>query len=143
MDVLVRGMPMTSLNAGSNITHSAIAFQDSSRVTTTFNAHCTVHSFRSQRSARFSYKPRHLFLLQLVTLSCTDWVFFIQCGLLSPRGIESSGVLTTSRSVAEGYTPEHQWSSTFSTSEVKVSNQFTCSTFSVVLSLTHLRKNLV
>ena len=34
-------MPPTSLNAAN--THSAIAFQYSSRVTTTFNAHCTVH----------------------------------------------------------------------------------------------------
>ena len=31
------------LNAASNITHSTIAPQDSSRVPTTFNAHCTVH----------------------------------------------------------------------------------------------------
>ena len=37
------GMPLTSLNAASNITHSAIASQDSSRMTTTFNAHCTGH----------------------------------------------------------------------------------------------------
>ena len=57
-------------------------------------------SFRFQRSARFSYKSRHLFLLQLVTLSCTDRVFFIH---------KSSGVLTISRSVAEGYTSEYQW----------------------------------
>ena len=33
------GRPPRSLNAASNITHSAIASQDSSRVTTTFNAH--------------------------------------------------------------------------------------------------------
>ena len=38
------GRSPISLNAVSNITHSAIASQDSSRVTTTFNAHCTVHS---------------------------------------------------------------------------------------------------
>ena len=37
------GIPLTSLNAMSSITHSAIASQDSSRVTTTFNAHCTAH----------------------------------------------------------------------------------------------------
>ena len=36
-------MPLTPLNAASNITRSAIAPQDSSRVTTTFNAHCTLH----------------------------------------------------------------------------------------------------
>ena len=40
---LALGMPVTSLNAASNITHSAIASQDSSRVTMTFNAHCTGH----------------------------------------------------------------------------------------------------
>ena len=39
---LALGMPPTLLNAASNITHSAIADQDSSRVTTTFNVHCTV-----------------------------------------------------------------------------------------------------
>ena len=38
------GMPTTSLNATPNITHSAIASQDSSRVMMTFKAHCTVHS---------------------------------------------------------------------------------------------------
>ena len=32
-----------SRSATSNITHSANADQDSSRVATTFNAHCTVH----------------------------------------------------------------------------------------------------
>ena len=31
------------LNAASNITHSAIADQESSRVATNFNVHCTVH----------------------------------------------------------------------------------------------------
>ena len=36
-------MPLTSLNAASNITHSAIASQGSSRLPTTFNAHCTGH----------------------------------------------------------------------------------------------------
>ena len=36
-------MPPTSLNTASNITHSATASQDSSRVTTTFSAYCTVH----------------------------------------------------------------------------------------------------
>ena len=36
-------MPLTSLNAASNIPHSAIASQHSSRVTTTFNARCTGH----------------------------------------------------------------------------------------------------
>ena len=35
---LALGMPVTSLNAASNITHSAIACQDSSRVMTTINA---------------------------------------------------------------------------------------------------------
>ena len=40
---LALGMPPTSLSAASNITHSAIAEQDSSQVTTTFNADCTVH----------------------------------------------------------------------------------------------------
>ena len=33
-------MPLTSLSAASNITHSAIASQNFSRVTTTFNAPC-------------------------------------------------------------------------------------------------------
>ena len=37
------GRSPISLNAVWNITHSAIASQDSSRVTTTFNAHCTIH----------------------------------------------------------------------------------------------------
>ena len=40
---LALGMPPTSLNAASNITHSAITSKDSSRVTTTFSVHCTVH----------------------------------------------------------------------------------------------------
>ena len=40
---LALGMPPKSLNAASNITQSTIAFQDSSRMTTTFNAHCTGH----------------------------------------------------------------------------------------------------
>ena len=40
---LALGMLPTPLNAVSNITHSAIASQDSSRVTTTFKAHCTGH----------------------------------------------------------------------------------------------------
>ena len=35
---------LISLNAASNITHSAIASQGSSRVTTTFNAHCILYS---------------------------------------------------------------------------------------------------
>ena len=40
-----------SHNAALNITHSAITSQDSSRVATTFNAHCTstLHSGRSKR----------------------------------------------------------------------------------------------
>ena len=41
LKIFALGMPPTSLNAALN-THSAIAFQHSSRVTTTFNAHCTV-----------------------------------------------------------------------------------------------------
>ena len=40
---LALGMPLTSLNAASNITHDAIASQDFSGVTMTFNAHCTAH----------------------------------------------------------------------------------------------------
>ena len=36
-------MPLTSLNAASNTTYSATVSQDSSRVTTTFNAYCTGH----------------------------------------------------------------------------------------------------
>ena len=39
---LALGRPPISLNAASNITYSAIASQDSSRVTTTFNAHCAM-----------------------------------------------------------------------------------------------------
>ena len=43
-------MPLTSLNAALYITHSVIASQDSSRVTTTFNGHSTRHhSGRFQR----------------------------------------------------------------------------------------------
>ena len=41
--ILALGIAPTSLNAASNITHSAIASQDSSGVTTTCSAHCTVH----------------------------------------------------------------------------------------------------
>ena len=41
--IIALRMPQISLNAASNITYSAIASQDSSRVTMTFNAHCTVH----------------------------------------------------------------------------------------------------
>ena len=37
------GMPLTLLNAASNLTYSAIASQDSPPETTTFKAHCTVH----------------------------------------------------------------------------------------------------
>ena len=39
---MVLERPPVSHNAVSNITHSAIADQDSSRLATTFNAHCTV-----------------------------------------------------------------------------------------------------
>ena len=46
-------MPPTSLNAASNTTHSAIASQDSSRVTTTFSAHCTVHSAARNFNVKF------------------------------------------------------------------------------------------
>ena len=41
--ILALGIPPPSLNAASNITHSASASQDSSRKLTIFNAHCTVH----------------------------------------------------------------------------------------------------
>ena len=41
--ILALGMPLILLNAASNITHSRIASQDSSPVTMTFSAHCTVH----------------------------------------------------------------------------------------------------
>ena len=40
---LALGRPQISLNAAPNITHSAIASQDSSPVTMTFNAYCIVH----------------------------------------------------------------------------------------------------
>ena len=52
---LALGMPLTSLTATSNITHSAIASQDSSRVTTTFNAHCTGHCTIEDFNVNFAY----------------------------------------------------------------------------------------
>ena len=43
---LALGRSLVSLNAATNTTHSAIVSQDSSGVTTTFNAHCTLYSGR-------------------------------------------------------------------------------------------------
>ena len=65
-------------------------------------------------NASVRYRGRHIVLHAVQTIQphpivLLFRVFFIQCGLPSHRGIESSGVLTTSRSVAEGYTSEHQW----------------------------------
>ena len=48
------GRSPMSLNAASNITHSAIASQDSSRVTTTFNVQCTVHCTVKDFNANFA-----------------------------------------------------------------------------------------
>ena len=41
--ILALGMPPISLNTASNITHTAIASGNSSRVTTTSSAYCTIH----------------------------------------------------------------------------------------------------
>ena len=51
--------PPTSLNAASNITHSAIASQDSSRVTTTFNAHYTEHCVVEDFYVNFATQSRY------------------------------------------------------------------------------------
>ena len=56
------GRSLISLNAVSNITHSAIASQDSSRVTTTFKAHCIVHctvQYFNENSANNATQSRY------------------------------------------------------------------------------------
>ena len=51
-NILEPGRSLVSLNHTSNITHSAIASQDSSWVTTTFSTHCTLRCAACKRFQR-------------------------------------------------------------------------------------------
>ena len=87
-------MPPTLLNSASNITYSAIASQDSSRVTTTFNinAHCTVHCAVGDfnvifaiitTQSRYDTVPYcvHVFTCR----SATSWVVELRLGPECPK----------------------------------------------------------
>ena len=86
---LALGMPVTSLNAASNITHSAIASQDSSRVTTTFHAHCTVHCavgdfnviFAKNHDAKSVRYRTAYFVHDITCRSGTSWIMDLRVGI--------------------------------------------------------------
>ena len=83
---LALGMPLTLLNAASNIAHSTIISQDSSRVTTTFSAHCTVHCEVEDFNVNFANPGMNLLSKFCIAVSATRKLNCVAVGVICVAG---------------------------------------------------------